>query len=205
MDHIINELYSRQKDLSLEYCDQSALVIGLGGVGSWAALDLALLGMGTLILIDPDKVEASNLNRTLFKLTDIGRFKTHAVKDLICERRPDCIVLTIEEYFNLEHFRKYEVSYVFDCTDNLNSREILKGQAVQYVKCGYDGFNGTLSFNDFESGKWGDEGSYTIVPSFFGTPQVLAALAVIEMVIEGADKRTINFDVKDIVNYFTEN
>ena len=114
MEHLINELYSRQESICENYSEKSAIVIGAGGIGNWMALDLALLGVGTLILIDPDKVEVSNLNRTLFKLSDIGRYKTEAVKDLVSERRPDCIIVTINEYFSLEHFEKYETGYIFD-------------------------------------------------------------------------------------------
>ena len=202
MDNImINQLYSRQDGLDISSSDESALIIGCGGIGSWIALDLALLGIGTLIIIDPDKIEPSNLNRTLFKLSDIGRFKTHAIKDLISERRPECIVITIEEYFNLDIYRKYTTDYVFDCSDNLKSRELFKDLEACYVKCGYDGFSATLSFNDFSSGQWGEDGSYTVVPSFFGTPQIISAIAIIEMLMVDAEqKATYTFNVKEMLN-----
>ena len=89
MDNMIGELYTRQKDIVSINPDETAMVIGLGGIGSWVAIDLALLGIGTLILIDPDKIESSNLNRTLFRLQDIGKFKTKAAELLISERRCD--------------------------------------------------------------------------------------------------------------------
>ncbi|MBE2228997.1 MAG: ThiF family adenylyltransferase [Ignavibacteria bacterium] len=203
MDNTISDIYTRQQDLlQKDFKDESVLVIGLGGIGSWVALNLALLGVGTLVLIDPDTIEASNLNRTLFKLSDIGRKKTEAIKYLISERRQDTIILTIDDYFSPDMLDKYSVDYIFDCTDNLNTRDKLKDLNFQgnYVKCGYDGYSATISINDFESGSWGEGGSYTTVPSFFGTPQVISALVITEMLINvQIETRTINFEIDKVL------
>lgn len=209
----INNLYDRQSGVESQ-SDISAIVIGIGGVGSWIALDLALIGVGTLILVDPDKLEASNLNRTLFKYSQIGQQKTQAVKDLILERRPDAIVLTIDEYFNTEILKKYNVDYIFDATDNLSTRQMIHEFYQQsdseidhtpYCKCGYDGFFATVSLNDFDSGRWGDDGSYTVVPSFFGTPQMLSAIAVIEMLlVDSQQSCSYNFNTKKLLNKINE-
>src|ERR1051325_6899332 len=112
MDNIIPNLYDRQEDITDNYSTDTAMVIGAGGIGSWVALDLALIGLGAIIIIDHDKVELTNLNRTLFKLSDVGRFKSEAVKDLINERRQDCIVITIHEYFKNEMLEKFPVDYI---------------------------------------------------------------------------------------------
>jgi len=203
MDNITNNIYLRQEDLiQKDFKGEAALVIGLGGIGSWVALNLALIGIGTLVLVDPDTIEASNLNRTLYKLYDIGRKKTEAIKDLISERRQDTIVLAIDDYFSPEMLDKYSVDYIFDCTDNLNTRDKLKDMNLQcnYVKCGYDGYSATISINDFESGSWGEGGSYTSVPSFFGTPQVISALVVTEMLINvHIETRTVNFEIDKVL------
>jgi hypothetical protein len=201
MDNITNNIYSRQEDLiQKDFKGEAALVIGLGGIGSWVALNLALIGVGTLVLVDPDTIEASNLNRTLYKLSDIGRKKTEAIKDLISERRQDTIVLTIDDYFSSGMLDKYSVDYIFDCTDNLNTRDKLKNLQCNYVKCGYDGYSATISINDFESGSWGEGGSYTTVPSFFGTPQVISALVITEMLINvKVESRTINFELDKLL------
>lgn len=203
MGNTISDIYTRQQDLlHKDFKEESALVIGLGGIGSWVALDLALLGVGTLVLVDPDTIEASNLNRTLYKLTDITRKKTEATKDLISERRQDTIVLAIDDYFSPDMLDKYSVDYIFDCTDNLNTRDKMKDLNFQgnYVKCGYDGYSATISINDFESGSWGEGGSYTSVPSFFGTPQVLSALVINELLINiNIETKTINFEVDKVL------
>jgi len=213
MDGVINspltDIYNRQSGIE-NFSDSSAIIIGLGGIGSWIALDLALIGVGTLILIDPDKLESSNLNRTLYKLNQIGSYKTLAIKDLISERRPDSIVLTIEETFYPQLLEKYKVDFIFDATDNLATRSLIQQHftnnlSIPYCKTGYDGFQATISINDFESGRWGEDGSYTVVPSFFGTPQILSALAVIEMLlVKNVHSGTTNFNVKKLLKKIKE-
>lgn len=208
MDNIIPEnLYTRQKELLDDCSDESAMVIGVGGIGSWIALNLALIGVGTIILIDPDKIELTNLNRTLFRLSDVGKNKVDTLKELISERRNDSIVITINEHFNPLHLEKYRTKYIFDCTDTLNVRKRIKDiiqddTEIQYIKCGYDGLDCSICFNDFDSGAWGEESSYTIVPSFFGTPQVISALAITEVLVDCYNKlpsRTVHFDLKSLL------
>ena len=205
----LTEIYERQSGIE-NFSDSGAIIIGVGGIGSWLALNLALIGVGTLILIDPDKLESSNLNRTLFKLNQVGSYKTLAIKDLISERRPDSIVLTIEETFYPQLLEKYKVDYIFDATDNLATRSLISTQfsktvSTPYCKCGYDGFQATLSINDFDSGRWGEAGSYTVVPSFFGTPQILSAMAVIEMLlVKNVHQGSTNFNVKKLLKNIKE-
>ncbi len=57
-------------------------VLGVGGLGGWAALNLACCGIGELLLLDFDRVELSNLNRqVLYSEVDIGRFKAEAAAE----------------------------------------------------------------------------------------------------------------------------
>jgi len=68
-------------------------VFGLGGVGSFAAEALARSGVGSLLLVDGDDVEESNLNRQLFALrSTIGMPKAEAAKARILDINPDCRV-----------------------------------------------------------------------------------------------------------------
>lgn len=205
------EISNRQRSLLGDYSCCTAIVAGLGGIGSWVAIDLALMGMGTIILFDDDVIEASNLNRTLFKLSQIGKHKTEAVKELIMERRKDVIVIAVKEKLTAEMFGKYsQAEYIFDCTDTSRLKEslgLIKSDANQetlfpkYVKLGYDGYEGTICINQFNTGQWGEDSSYAVTPSFFGTPQILSAFGVIELVMKSRTFcKTVNLNVKQMLN-----
>ena len=233
-----DEINLRQQHIVSDYSEKIAIVVGLGGIGSWIAVDLALIGIGTLILFDDDKIESSNLNRTLFKLSQVGEFKTKSVKQLINERRKNILVITNEELFQAEQLKKYNgIDYFFDCSDTTRLKDSLaevkskietpppatKGRTVItsahskntneeevitfpiYCKLGYDGFNATMCLNDFTTGTWGVDSSYTVTPSFFGTPQIISALAVIELLMKRKQvPRTVNMNVKKVITQIEE-
>jgi hypothetical protein len=78
----------------------TVVVIGVGGLGSWAAAALACVGVGKLVLVDDDTVELSNLNRqVLFRPQDVGALKVEVAAaalrafnpDLEIESRPEQI------------------------------------------------------------------------------------------------------------------
>lgn len=226
-----DEINLRQQNIVSDYSEKIAIVVGLGGIGSWVAIDLALIGIGTLILFDNDQIESSNLNRTLFKLSQVGEFKTKAVKQLISERRKNILVITNEELFQAEHLKKYNgIDYFFDCSDTTRLKDALaeikskietpqhatKGKSSidevevalkfpMYSKLGYDGMNATICLNDFSTGKWGEDSSYTVTPSFFGSPQIISALAIIEILMKRKQvPRTVNMNVKRLINQIEE-
>ena len=205
---VLEDINNRQKGLVGDFSEHSAVVVGLGGIGNWIALDLALIGVGTLILFDNDIVEASNLNRTLFKLSHIGKPKVQAVKELISERRKDSITITNEELFTSEHLQKLEgIDWIFDCSDTTRLKDSIAQLKTRprYIKLGYDGFEGTISIDDFESGKWGSDSSYTITPSFFAPPQILSALGITEMLlVKKQSSRTVNLNVKRIISQISK-
>jgi molybdopterin/thiamine biosynthesis adenylyltransferase len=73
--------------------DSRVLVVGAGGLGSAVLSYLAAAGIGTLGVIDHDRVELSNLNRQILHETaDIGRLKVESARDRIEEIAPDCHV-----------------------------------------------------------------------------------------------------------------
>jgi len=71
-------------------CSASVLLIGAGGLGSPAATYLAAAGVGRLGIVDPDIVEASNLQRQiLFTTADVGRGKAEVARERLGQLNPD--------------------------------------------------------------------------------------------------------------------
>ncbi len=105
--------------------DASALIIGMGGLGSPAALYLAAAGIGRLIISDYDVVEESNLQRQIIHHTDnIGDLKAHSAKQSIQRLNPECRVEMIDyelDENDLEGQIK-EADIVLDCCDNFPTR-----------------------------------------------------------------------------------
>ena len=79
--------------------DAHVAVIGIGGVGSWAAEALARSGVGELTLVDLDHVAESNINRQVHALdSTLGQAKVQAMRERIAQIHPGCRVDGIEEF-----------------------------------------------------------------------------------------------------------
>lgn len=76
-------------------------VVGIGGVGSWAAEALARNGVGSITLIDLDNVAESNINRQIHALTStIGQPKVEAMQARIAQINPACTVHVVEDFLD---------------------------------------------------------------------------------------------------------
>src|SRR5665647_2975801 len=81
------------------------VVVGIGGVGSWAAEALARSGVGRLTLIDLDHVSVSNINRQIQAVeASLGQAKVLAMRDRILSFHPACVVNCIEEFVTPENW-----------------------------------------------------------------------------------------------------
>jgi tRNA threonylcarbamoyladenosine dehydratase len=79
-------------------------VIGIGGVGSWAAEALARSAVGHLTLIDLDHIAESNINRQIHALSQtLGKSKVLAMKERILEINPMCQVDTVDDFISNEN------------------------------------------------------------------------------------------------------
>ena len=95
-------------------------VVGLGGVGGWAAEVLARSGVGELTLIDHDTYSESNINRQLGALTStVGRWKAEVTAERVGEINPDCRVHPIVGRYAPEDRERFWGGYdcVVDCID----------------------------------------------------------------------------------------
>lgn len=173
-----DNLYARQQALDVEP-PHTVTVIGVGGVGSWVALDLALAGVQKLYVVDPDHIERHNLNRTPFKEGQIEKDKTTAVVELVAERRMDAEVVPIKDRIEetAGAFRdEMAENPVIDCRDHASELpDDISSQVV--LTAGYDGLEYTLHTNPDYEAIWGEEDTeYETVPSFIAPPQFVASL-----------------------------
>jgi tRNA A37 threonylcarbamoyladenosine dehydratase len=98
-------------------------VVGVGGVGSWAAESLARTGVGTLTLIDGDTIEAGNVNRQIQALTGhFDRPKVEVMRQRILEIHPQCRCRPVDAFLNERNLESHlEAGYdaVVDAIDGV--------------------------------------------------------------------------------------
>ncbi len=101
-------------------------VIGIGGVGSWAAEALARSAIGRITLIDLDMVAESNVNRQIHALGDtFGKAKTRAMAERILAINPTCRVEEVEYFVspdNLDEMLGRGFDYVIDAIDQARTK-----------------------------------------------------------------------------------
>lgn len=107
------DLKRRFASLTRLYGDEGAakiqaahvVVVGIGGVGSWAAEALARSGVARLTLIDLDHIAESNINRQIHALgSTLGQSKVQAMRERIADINPGCDVICIEEFVDAENW-----------------------------------------------------------------------------------------------------
>ena len=97
-------------------------VVGLGGVGSWAAEALARTAVGRITLVDLDNVAESNTNRQLQAMTGVyGKPKVDATAERIRAINPLCDCRKIEDFIEVETAESFlpEDAIILDCIDNV--------------------------------------------------------------------------------------
>ena len=109
-------------------------VVGVGGVGSWAAEALARSGVTMLVLVDLDHVAESNINRQVQALGHtLGQAKVLALRERIADIHPGCEVLTVEEFVD-EHnwpaLLPQPVDVVIDACDQVRAKAALAAWAL---------------------------------------------------------------------------
>ena len=103
------------------------LVVGLGGVGSFAAEFLARSGVGRLTIVDGDVVDPTNRNRQLQALSSThGQKKAWLMRDRILDINPECQVDAIDSFLDPEAMRQLlktaEVDFALDCIDSVQPK-----------------------------------------------------------------------------------
>lgn len=111
--------------------NKTVLIIGLGGVGSYALETLARTYFKHLIIVDGDKIDISNLNRQLMtNIDNVGQFKTEVWLERIKKINPDCQVEIVNKFIdkdNLYILFQTKIDYVIDACDTVETKkEIIK-------------------------------------------------------------------------------
>ena len=135
-----SDLYSRSKGLlevdMLE--NKKVAIVGLGSFGSNIAIELAKAGIGNFVLFDFDRVELSNIARHICGINDLGRYKTHAIRDAILLKNPFANIATFE--ININESRKIFEEQIENCdlilclTDENRSREYINDLSISLQK-----------------------------------------------------------------------
>ena len=138
-------------DLQRKFSSACVAVCGLGGLGSNVAITLARAGIGTLLLIDFDKVDISNLHRQQYSVSQLGMYKTEAMKQILSDISPYCKVITYTVKMTEENLSLIaDCSIVCECFDNAQCKAMLvNGVAERYhEKYSADGRFTFIRFED---------------------------------------------------------
>jgi tRNA A37 threonylcarbamoyladenosine dehydratase len=110
-------------------------VFGIGGVGGYTVEALARSGVGTLDLIDDDKICLTNLNRQIFATrSTVGKYKVDVAKDRLLDINPDMEVNTYKTFYvpdTADQFNFYQYDYVVDAIDTVTGKLELIMQAAR--------------------------------------------------------------------------
>jgi tRNA A37 threonylcarbamoyladenosine dehydratase len=108
------------------------VVVGIGGVGSWAAEALARSGVGRLTLIDLDHVAESNINRQIQALeSTLGAAKVVAMRERIAAINPACVVDAVEEFIDEHNL----VALIPPCDAVIDAIDHVRAKAALIAHC----------------------------------------------------------------------
>lgn len=123
----------------------SVAVVGVGGVGSWAAEALARSGVAALVLIDLDHVAESNVNRQVQALgCTLGQAKVQALRERIADIHPGCEVATVEDFVDADNWPALlprRVDVVIDACDQVRAKVAMCAWALSRA----NGVNGLVT------------------------------------------------------------
>lgn len=121
--------------------DAHVVVVGIGGVGSWAAEALARSGVGSLTLIDMDHVSESNINRQIHALgATLGQSKIEAMRERILDINPACQVQLVDDFVTPDNLAAFmsqlplapgQALAVLDACDQVRAKTALAAWSLE--------------------------------------------------------------------------
>lgn len=173
-------------------------IAGLGGLGSAVAIALARVGVARLKLVDFDIIDPSNLNRQQYFISDIGKKKTNALKDIIIRINPFIEVSTQDIYLDESNVNVVfkDCDIVAECFDSAKSKAMLlnslknKKIVASSGVAGY-GASQSIKITQFASNVWicGDLQSAASIGNGLMAPRVgiaamMQANKILELLVE---------------------
>ena len=144
LNKILIERFSRQivlKNIGIlgqkKILSSKVLIIGAGGLGSPVAEFLSRAGVGSLGIVDNDKVSLSNIHRqSLYNTSDIGKFKVHIAKNKIKKINPNTKVKIYKIRLNNKNFKIFinDYDYIVDGSDNFTTKFLLNDFCSKFKK-----------------------------------------------------------------------
>lgn len=196
------------------------LIVGLGGLGSPVALYLAAAGIGTIGLIDGDKVDLTNLQRQIIHTTDdLNRKKTDSAAEKIKKINPQTNIIIHDGLLNVENaieiIKNYD--FIIDGTDNFPVKYLINDACVMANKAFSHG--GILRFHGQtfthvpgsaclrcifkqppeNAPTCAEAGILGAIPGMLGTIQAAEALKFVTQTGELLTNRLLTFDAKNMI------
>jgi len=194
------------------------VIIGVGGLGSPAAMYLAAAGVGALTLVDFDIVDDSNLQRQIIHSVDsIGESKVDSAKNTLLKINPEAVIHSINKRLTLDELKSLitNVDCVVDATDNFETRFLINRacvtQQVALVSAAAIQYEGQISVFDLtqknsacyaclyaeggeENTNCSDNGILAPVVGILGSMQALEAIKLICNLGDTLQNRLLTFD-----------
>ena len=198
--------------------DAHIVIMGVGGLGSPAALYLAAAGVGNLTLVDFDDVDLSNLQRQIVHNTsNIGESKVSSAKKTLLNINPETNIVCINKQLSLQELESLikDVSCVIDATDNFATRFLINkacvAQHIALISAAAIQYEGQISVFDLrhedtacyaclyaeggeENTNCSDNGILAPVVGILGSMQALEAIKLICSIGETLKNRLLIFD-----------
>ncbi len=122
---------------------KTILIIGIGGVGGYVLESLIRSNIGTIIIVDNDIIDETNINRQILALTStIGMKKVDVAEKRIHDINPDCKVIKYDKFFDIntkDEILNNKIDFIIDSCDTIKSKKLLIKEAlnrnIEFITC----------------------------------------------------------------------